>query len=423
MLPSKNPDPVIPPPPNPLTTPAADEQRKAENQRKAELLRAKLIAQRQRTPVKGTSRFGTPLKTVSGPKQAAAVKSESGVMNASDNAPVNDALGLESLLEEGRTAAAAAAAAAKGTSPANVRADAHSDRQTAKAAKTENKQTQENGLTDLESRPTALTDSYYLDLPAWLDFTGYHNVAYRTAKLRTYKERRALEEEAKRINERLEKLRREEEAEMKTMRSQPAHPAHCAAGSPPPPLPTEMPSKEAEVVPALTSKLTNGIKRRHSPSTAERISRQRNETGFRIRGANDSPTTNVRPPASRHQSPKSVARRVSYPDVRRRSFDMMRPRDSPPRDPSLERRQAFYRSDIIREDLAGDERHGAYSSNRGYDQYYPRDHRDPREFPRSYSNNGRASSYSVSRPRYGYRGAAGLDLPKGGQSFPLFHFR
>lgn len=416
---------MIGPPVNQGPAPVDDEQRKAENQRKAELLRAKLIAQRQHTPIKGASRSGTALKTSYGPKQGGAMKSESGTVNGLGNASVKDALGLESLIEEGRAAAAAAATAtsagtiaaavagtvaAMGPTAAQDRAVAQPARQPATVAEAETKQTEENRWISSETRPTSLSDAYYADLAAWLDFTGYHNVAYRTTKLRTYKERRALEEEAKRISERLEKLRREEEAEMNAMRSQVSHPGPSAADFPsPPPFPTEMPSKEAEVDPTLTTKLANGVKRRHSPSTVERISRQRNETGFRIRGAIDSPTASGLPPTSRHPSPNFAARRVGYPDGRRCSFDlMMRTADSPSRDPSLECRQAFYKNDVKREELAGDDRHGAYSSNRGFDQYYPR------EPPRFYGNNGRASSYNVIRQRHGYRGAAGLDLPKGG---------
>lgn len=228
-------------------------------------------------------------------------------------------------------------------------------------------------------RPTNLTDSYYADLAAWLELTGYHDVDFRTAKLRTYKERKELEGEAARIAAKLEALRQKELEEMQQLRI--GTPKASTPTMPPPRLPQTMPSGKA----------ANGFKRGHSPEFDEKVSRRREDNGFRIRGANESPE--IRPGArvSRPPSPNGIERRVSYPDARRRSIDDRAPRS---RDPSLERRQSYYRRD---DDLPP----------REYDHYSGPSRGPPP--PRGINDRARPAR----TPQY--KGSVGLDLRKGGQ--------
>ena len=412
--------------PKPEQQATADE-RKAENQRKAEILRAKLIAQRQNTPMKtrsvaALSRPETPAKQL---QQKSPQPPTSTVRGPENGAPSSDALGLEALLAEGRAAAAKAhqqnAPAKAIEPPAQSHVTAPAPKKTVvPAADTQNTIQSTPVKPEANHQQKFLTDVYYADLPAWLEMTGYHDVAYRTGKLYTYqeryKERKALEEEAARINERLAKLRNEEQAELEALRSSVAHPSSGPAGAPPPSLPAEMPLGDAAIVAAVANKLTNGVKRPHSPGPSDKISRRRDDAtpGFRIRGANDSPS-DARPPTRRQSPPASIERRISYPDARRRSLDGPRSRD-----PSLERRQAYYKRD-------GEARlppSGPPGSR--YDQYPSR---DVREAPRNYPRGGNAPPYNGgggSRSGYRehtqqYRGSAGLDLPKGGQSTKSRH--
>ncbi|KAK5113318.1 hypothetical protein LTR85_010935 [Meristemomyces frigidus] len=393
----------------------AAEERKAENRRKADLLRAKLIAQRQNTPIKAISRPETPSRIPVAPVQP------SNMINEEESEqPSSDALGLESLLAEGRAAAAKAAQqkAATALNGPTIKApvpDPIPQSVPKPATDIQNIVQPTPITTENNARPNVLSDPYYADLPAWLELTGYHDLAFRTSKLRTYKERKSLEEEAARINERLEKLRREEQAEMEALRSVTAHISSSQQGAPPP-LPQTMPSADTAAMAAVANKVmngTNGVKRPHSPQPSERINRRREDAtpGFRIRGANDSPT-DARPPTARRQTPPplSIERRISYPEARRRSLDAPRSRD-----PSLERRQAYYKRDGERPPPPSNG-----FSNPRYEQYPPR---DARETPRTYNRDNRGSNapYSASRPAYNrdyqqgsYRGSAGLDLPKGG---------
>lgn len=418
-------------PPNPEQQTTPDE-RKAENQRKADLLRAKLIAQRQNTPMKGmstsaSSRPDTPAQTPA-PTSAPKMHETSQPLPASvsakpseDQASSGDAHGIDELLAEGL-----AAAQARKQDDTTKQSELHSPVKTNGHVKTAKSAVQPNITANMTSEvapvkaslnrqqeaapPTSLVEPYYADLPAWLEFTGYHDLAYRTSKLGKYNERRQLEEEAARIHERLEMLRRDEQAEMEALRSNLSHPTTSAAA---PPLPSEMPSQDAAGAVGI---LTNGVKRLHSPGPNEKVSRRREEgsTGFRIRGANDSPSDS-RPPR-RTSPPPPVDRRVTYPDARRRgSLDMPRSRD-----PSLERRQSFYRRD-------GD-RPAPPPANPRYDGYPPRDRDMPPRFAARDGCEERAprgaSSYRGGRGGYrdhqSYRGGSGgsisSDLAKGGQS-------
>lgn len=435
----------------------AAEERKAENRRKADLLRAKLIAQRQNTPMKAVvSRPETPSSRVPvmAPVQQAQVQPSNRINEVvrKEEQPSSDALGLESLLAEGRAAAAAKVAEKHAGTAAQQHAvttssngptlpapisDPIPQKSTPKPAtdlqNTVHNTVQPTPTTTLNTpaRPSSISDAYYTDLPAWLEVTGYHDLAFRTSKLRTYKERKALEEEAARINERLENLRREEQAEMEALRSGGVHVASSQQSAQAPPLPQTMPSGDTSVVAAVANKVlhgtngTNGIKRAHSPPPTERLTRRRPEdlqttSGFRIRGANDSPTDARPPTARRGTPPQSIERRISYPDARRRSLDGPRSRD-----PSLERRQAYYKRNGDGDRPPPPSRYGGSG---GEPSYAPRDSRDTPGRPYNRGPGNGAPYGTPGRPPYnrgdyqgGYRGSAGLDLAKGGQSSTSRH--
>ena len=414
------------------TTPIAD-QRKAENQRTAELLRAKLIAQRQNTPIRAISGSNTPAKTA-----LASVEPKGDVEKSEKEASSSiDIFGLETLFAEGK-----AAAEAKVAAQAKLKADAaaatalpeqmEASNTNGQAPQTEPNQLQSGEQTqppqtnmtpEQPQLPTTLTDDYYADLPIWLEMTAYHDVEYRNSKLRTHKERKALEEEAARIQERLEKLRQAEQATIDSMRTSIA-PAPSATPRHPPALPTTMPGGHVQQTPLANKAPTiNGVKRAHSPEPvlSEKSARARRQdpAGFRIRGANDN-SPDARHTAHRPPSPSSVGleRRISYPDARLHSLD-----DHRSRDPSLERRQTHYqRNGESHAPGAG----AAYNRDR-YDTPPSYGARDP---ARGYDNRGRVSHSSVNRgaaprpPAGGgyrdhpppYRGSASLDLRKGGGS-------
>ncbi|KXT00463.1 hypothetical protein AC578_1939 [Pseudocercospora eumusae] len=385
------------------------EERKAENQRQAELLRAKLIARRQNTPVKQTttSRQNTPSKTTASPaKQQQQQQQQSSSVNMSSDPPEPIAKNgkkeveqptavssLELLLAEGKAYADAKTAALAAKPPpaeVNTTTSKESEQQVnginANAVTAEEAVKAEHPPTSETSRPaqqqqrsTNLSDSYYADLPAWLELTGYHDVDFRNNKLRTYKERRTLEEEAARIAERLEKLRQIEQQEMQQMRISTPMPAVNMA---PPPLPSAMPSA------------ANGVKRARSPEatpTTKNVRRREDNGGFRIRGATEA--TDNRQSRRLSRSPPALDRRTAYPDSRRRSIDERSERS---RDPSLERRQSYYRRDgePMREPPPR------------YDHYVPRE--PP---PRGAYH---ASPTASRHPSQKYRGSAALELRKGG---------
>ncbi|KAK3724736.1 hypothetical protein LTR37_000784 [Vermiconidia calcicola] len=439
--------------PENASTPTA-EQKKAENQRKAERLRAKLMAQRQNTPSKTQSpRANTPVTTMSSapaPEVKEPAKNEENEQQEQkqQDEPSSDFLGLESLLAEGMAAAAAeaqikeqqnaaAAAAAAGfeqkapTPPTTEQLPQQQQEQDAEVPTQPQQQAQEPvQQTDQSSQrtngPAMLTDAYYADLSIWLEITGYHDVEYRNSKLHTFKERKALEAEAARIQEQLEKLRQNEQATIESLRTAGAY-QRTPARDMPPALPAVMPAANGSIQPtannAPPTPATNGVKRAHSPEPVHMSSKVRRpentDTGFRIRGANDSPDTQTFPAGVRgrvrSRSPAAGVerRRISYPEARRGSlngYSAVRgaTRGDESRDPSLERRQAYYRPN---------EREAAAE---GYRERYeqPQHHPGGRETPRArYSTVNVKHERSGPRGVYGYgdrRGSAGLDLRNGG---------
>ncbi|KAK5706173.1 hypothetical protein LTR97_001160 [Elasticomyces elasticus] len=428
------------PPTKPEPTVAAEiaAARKAENQRQADLLRAKLLAKRQNTPMKnGTPQPGTPAKApvmsqiapqqpvqkpakapvvpqmapqqpVQTPTKApvvpqmapqqpaqtptqpkAAPESANDVFGSANGSHVVSSgppafksqlsdLSLDDLIADAQRTVKANKAAEQSAAqdnghaaqpiptsvnnvkpvnarptppPANVKPIAapkpvETPKAPARSLMRPSVQVQE-ALVPAEKaqHPQHLTDVYYADLAAWLEFTGYHDVEYRNSKLQKHKERKVLEAEAAKIQEQLDRLRREEEAEMQALRSSVAH-ATPASKQAAPALPSTMPTGDAAIMAGVANGVLNGIKRPHSPTPTERNNKRRDEpsaNGFRIRGANDSPT-----------DASAIERRISYPDARRRSLDATKSRD-----PSLERRQAYYNRD------------GERAAPRAYDAYEP----------------------------------------------------
>lgn len=209
------------------------------------------------------------------------------------------------------------------------------------------------------------------------------------------KERKALEAEAARIAERLEKLKQAEQEAMQSLRM--ATPRPSVIAMPPPPLPATMPTEMA--IPKVNG--SNGVKRPRSPtpSPPEKMRCREDSSGFRIRGAIDPPLDARPPPLGRPRtpSPQDLERRIIYPDARR-SFSERKSEYQPrgsrveSRDSSLERRQSYYRQD-------------------GEPSYY--DSYTPREAPRPALTNTRKNSIARGTQ---YRGSVALDLRKGGQS-------
>ncbi|CAK4032416.1 Zinc finger CCCH domain-containing 45 [Lecanosticta acicola] len=386
---------------------------RAENQRRAEILRAKLLASRQSTPSsKANGPAGTPAarskETPSesvppgqqeAPAQTVKQQPQAGNMMVNNVEPPSGMSGVEALLNAGKAAADAqtAALAAQKTphpkEPAQNNINGTSNIQN-KHSKEGDKSVKAHSVpetpknpTQNPTRPTNLSNTYYADLPAWLEITGYHDVEYRTSKLRTYRARIELEKEQVRIQEQLEKLRQEEQAQLSLRTGTPMQTTTMA----PPPLPSTMPAEKAPPK-------ANGLKREHSPGglPAEKSRRRDDNSGFRIRGAMDSPD-NSRPGTARQPqtpTPTESERRLSYPEERRRSFDEYN--GSRSRDSSLERRQSYYRRE-----------------GEAYDHYAPR--QPSRKSSRgAFGGNNRNNSYPRQPQQPQYRGSAALDLRKGG---------
>lgn len=398
---------------------------KLENQRRAEVLRAKLIAVRQNTPIKPSTPVPTttkaPVDAIDSSEKAPAIKvshtqqpqqqqsktatpqqkeeeedeEEEGEVKPTHKANEIDFEDLEALLAAGKAHADAQTAAAQhtkemthvapstGNSPGGPR-----DTEELELFPAKRQQLQQQHSSTDRPRVADLADVYYTDLVAWLEMTGYHDVEYRESKLRTYKERRALEDEAARIAEKLEKLRQAEQTEMQLLRM--GTPGAKAPSMAPPPLPLSM-------VPPV-----NGVKRARSPEHAPAEKRQREDDGFRFRSGKELPDQH-QAFTRRPRSPTPASeRRGSYPDATRRSIDDRGLPGSRSRDPSLERRSQYYRRD---DDLR-------------YDYFAAPRQPAPRE-PRSSYGNG-----SGVRPGWPHgremdsnsRPSAGLDLKKGGQS-------
>ncbi|KAK3675870.1 hypothetical protein LTR78_004062 [Recurvomyces mirabilis] len=378
LLPQQPPQALPPQTPQPkIEQGMSAEEKKLENQRTAQRLRAQLLAKRQNTPLKpATHRAETPTRMQVQPAPQTAVKADTSPVPATKRSgredtlayaenlvvhgqPSQDDIDLDSMIADAKRTAEAKAS--------EIKAKGHVQHPSALAAST-NKQVNATPMREVEQKaittsekslPTQLNDAYYADLPAWLELTGYHDVEYRTSKLRTRRERKALEDEVARIQAKLDQLKEQEAAEMQALRTIVAHPTSFSSIAPPPLL-TKLPSEEAQNMAGVAANLTNGVKKRpHSPppTTMEKNVRRRDDAtnGFRIRGANGSPT-----------SPRN-----GYNDYRRSSFDA-RSRDS-----SLERRQSYYRR------AGGPPPPPSAAVN---DRYAPYSPRDGRSTPGSYGS-------------------------------------
>lgn len=398
------------------------EERKFENQKRAEQLRAKLLAKRANTPI----RTNTPNKFI--PKSEAGTTQEPGSKEKDadttavhgdhgeqQSEPSSDLFGIEALLREGKEAAEAKAKAEELAKVNSSLADAPSTRAAEPELAPAHQQQQLEKDVTLTQQPafkapaTNPDTEYYSDLALWLEVTGYHDIDYRNSKLRTFKERKALEEEAARIQEKLEQLRQVEQAEMSALRPGSVHPAPTPA-RPPPALTNAMPA--AAKTNSVKKSAANGTKRAHSPDplTTDKNARHREDSnsGIRIRGANDSPQERTN---NRGRAASPLDRRITYPDARRpNSFGEGRGRTS--RDPSLERRQAYYVG-----------RDGNIAS-RGRERYSPGILPPPREI----AERGRMSFSSVNmqsqeryREPYGAppRGIKDVDHGRGGKKKPF----
>lgn len=416
---------------NAPVTPSPDEQRKIEQQKQLEALRKKLLAKRGAI---GRPDIPSKVSTSSDPphEQHKVKQRENNVAANKADQPIPDDFGIESLLAEGKAAAeakvardnqaaaAAIAAAANESSnpavqPVTTKEIANSGVGEVKPAPRAEKPAESTqpviqsppkytdtrqSNTASTSHPVNMSDPYYDDLAIWLEFTGYHDVQFRTNKLSTFKERRELEQEAARIAARLEKLKQAERADLESLR---ATTAHYTAATPmePPPLPANMPTGEPR---CNTS--TNSLKRLHSPepSTTEKSSRKNNETfgDFRIRGANEANSALSRDNGS------PLQRRESLPERRRSIIDRQE------RDPSLERRQQQYNTR---------DAHTPRANGRSANSPWTSLREGPRPFnARDRERDGRTGFSAVNRisgPQHG--GNASLDLRKGGQSNPRRH--
>ena len=181
------------------TVNSVTEQRKAQNQKRADELRAKLIAQKQSTPIKNMSRAATPSKPPVQSLQSATNSIKQGV---NDTAFSDISTGLEALLADGK--AAAEAKLKEAVNGIETQQPQTKSQPSSPPTAEQNHSAPQDALTvpqsaaqatDKSTWATKLTDAYYTDLPIWLELTGYHDVEYRESKLRTHKERKALEQE------------------------------------------------------------------------------------------------------------------------------------------------------------------------------------------------------------------------------------
>ncbi|KAF2860079.1 hypothetical protein K470DRAFT_270992 [Piedraia hortae CBS 480.64] len=190
----------------------------------------------------------------------------------------------------------------------------------------------------------SVQEDYYADLDLWLRVTGYHNREYRDSKLRVHKERLALEEEAARIRLRLEELHSEELLAMEVLRHEP--PPSTSTLSAAPPLPADLPSH------VITD--SAHLKRSHSPSDPvswRNVRQQRDEPDRNdCRPCNDSASRGGTYPrrARGARNPYSGSSRGNYhSSYGYQPYDShVRSSSVRSRDPSLERRQAYYSHDV-----------------------------------------------------------------------------
>ena len=247
----------------------APESQKAENLKRAAELRARLLAQRQQAVAQHIRQAEFSANGPATEKHTNAAM-ESGSQKATE-AP-KDPFGVESLLAEGKTAAAAKGHEGSLPStapPTAVRDQAmasnptiqHTHQPTVPAPKPSVERTNNDVAMRTQPEqpepPTDLTDAYYADLPLWLEVTGYHDIEFRNSQLSNIKERKRLEQDAARIAERLAKLNKDAQVNVSFKRSTPAPQLGCEIQRPP--LPAMMPS--ANATPAVA-----GVKRAHSPA-------------------------------------------------------------------------------------------------------------------------------------------------------------
>ena len=247
----------------------APESQRAENLKRAAELRARLLAQRQQAVAQHLRQAEFSANDPATEKHTNAAM-ESGSQKATEAS--KDPFRVESLLAEGKTAAAA-----KGhennltpTAPPTAVQDPtmvsnpvieHTHQATASAPKPSVERTNNDAAMRTQPEqpdpPTDLTDAYYTDLPLWLEVTGYHDIEHRNSQLSNIKERKRLEQDAARIAERLAKLNQEAQVSVSFKRSTPAPQPGCEIQRPP--LPAMMPSENAASAVA-------GVKRAHSPA-------------------------------------------------------------------------------------------------------------------------------------------------------------
>ncbi|KAK4624625.1 hypothetical protein CLAFUW4_05318 [Fulvia fulva] len=386
--------------PTPAPPPAAatlSPKQKADNERQLQLLKAKLLAKRQNTPSRPastTAQVGTPTPALPPPQLHTAPPAAATNVTETkeeEEGKISDGVnGIDALLDQGKAMAEARSAAelASASAPAHSTPNGFASQHRSSVQQDKQPVPQPRPTPQVAQTPqrsTNLSDEYYADLPAWLEMTGYHDVAFRNSKLSVNKQRRELERQAAEIAEQIERIKQKEQETIMELR---ASSTPITTNMAAPPLPKTMPTPQA-----------NGTKRGRSPDLfgSEKARRQENG-GFRIRGANES-STDARPSERRFsRSPPGLDRRISYPDARRRSTE------GKSRDPSLERRQSYYRRD--------DE--AAPPTPRYNDHWAPQSPRDgPRPSPRYPAGPGRQNSYTRA-PQYS--GSASLNNRKGGQA-------
>jgi hypothetical protein len=247
-----------------------------------------LIAKRQGTPIKSSSRAATPVAAKSTgspyrtpisaafPKVLQSGKEErvGGERHVVQPSTGQERVDVAALIAEGEALAAAAAARGSNASInvarhdiAGARAgrDAENRVPSATTAPSSSiEMTQLDGQSAEHAQPTDLTDPYYDDLSAWLELTNYHDVAARKALLQPFLEQRVLEEEAARIAERIARLNKVQQDNAQTFRF--GTPSSSRSSVAPPPLPASLPR-------------SNGLKRERSPGSSSTGRASRRDVG------------------------------------------------------------------------------------------------------------------------------------------------
>ncbi|KAF1822134.1 uncharacterized protein K489DRAFT_380877 [Dissoconium aciculare CBS 342.82] len=245
------------------------------NQLRAQELRAKLIAKRQSTPIKSSSRAATP-SALATTGSAARTTTTAPIQKLPEYSRVEGSFrekrflpasqdeerdNVAALIAEGEALAAAEAGRESSSTHTPINRQAYAGKtledllggSSSSANATPSRSIEvpprDERTTTGPTHPTDLTDSYYDDLSAWLELTNYHDVATRKALLQPFLEQRELEEEAARIAERIAKLNRVQQESAQTFRF--GTPT-AGRASVPPPLPTSLPR-------------SNGLKRERSP--------------------------------------------------------------------------------------------------------------------------------------------------------------